>query len=67
VSDRDAPDPAAVIAAFGVDDPVTDWTAVGGAWSNRVYRLDAGGRRFAVQEMRNPWMDPHWQEWLAES
>jgi Ser/Thr protein kinase RdoA (MazF antagonist) len=67
VPDRDAPDPAAVIAAFGLHGPVTDWTAVGGAWSNRVYRLDAGGRRFAVKEMRNPWADPHWQQWLAES
>jgi hypothetical protein len=32
-----------------------------------VYRLGAGGRRFAVKEMRNPWADPHWQDWLAES
>jgi aminoglycoside phosphotransferase (APT) family kinase protein len=65
--DRDEPDPAAVIAAFGLDDPVTDWTPADGAWSNRVYRLGAGGRRYAVKEMRNPWADPHWQQWLAES
>jgi Ser/Thr protein kinase RdoA (MazF antagonist) len=32
-----------------------------------VYRLDAGGRRYAVKEMRNPWAEPRWQEWLAES
>ena len=63
----DAPDPAAVIAAFGLPGPVTGWEPVGGAWSNRVYRLDAGGRRYAVKEMRNPWGEPRWQEWLAES
>lgn len=60
-----APDPAAVIEAFALPGPVTGWEPVGGAWSNRVYRLDAGGRRYAVKELRNPWADPHWQEWLA--
>src|SRR5690348_11239913 len=69
----DAPDPAAVIEAFGLPGPVTGWEPVGGAWSNRVYRLDTGGplatggRRYAVKEMRNPWAEPRWQEWLAES
>jgi len=63
----DGPDPAAVIEAFGLPGPVTGWEPVGGAWSNRVYRLDAGGRRYAVKEMRNPWAEPRWQEWLAES
>ena len=63
----DEPDPAAVIEAFGLPGPVTDWEPVGSAWSNRVYRLDAGGRRYAVKEMRNPWGEPRWQEWLAES
>lgn len=68
-----APDPAAVIEAFGLRGPVTGWEPVGGAWSNRVYRLDTGGpldtggRRYAVKEMRNPWAEPRWQEWLAES
>src|SRR5690242_956789 len=62
-----APDPAAVIEAFGLPGPLTGWEPVGGAWSNRVYRLDAGGRRYAVKEMRNPWAEPRWQEWLAES
>jgi Ser/Thr protein kinase RdoA (MazF antagonist) len=65
--DHDEPDPAAVIAAFGLDGPVTDWAAAGRAWSNRVYRMTAGGRRYAVKEMRNPWADPRWQQWLAES
>lgn len=65
--DRDEPDPAAVAAAFGLAGPVTGWAPVGGAWSNRVFRLEAGGRRYAVKEMRNPWADPHWPRWLAES
>jgi aminoglycoside phosphotransferase (APT) family kinase protein len=56
-----------VAEAFGLPGPVTGWEPVGGAWSNRVYRLDAGGRRYAVKEMRNPWAEPRWQEWLAES
>jgi hypothetical protein len=62
-----APDAVAVIEAFGLPGPVTGWEPVGGAWSNRVYRLDAGGRRYAVKEMRNPWAEPRWQEWLAEA
>jgi aminoglycoside phosphotransferase (APT) family kinase protein len=65
--DCDEPDPAAVIAAFGLAGPVAGWAPVGGAWSNRVFRLEAGGRRYAVKEMRNPWAEPHWQQWLAES
>jgi aminoglycoside phosphotransferase (APT) family kinase protein len=65
--DGDEPDPTAVLAAFGLDGPATSWTSVGRAWSNRVYRLEAGGHRYAVKEMRNPWADPHWQQWLAES
>ena len=63
----DEPDPAAVVAAFGLGGPVTGWVSVGRAWSNRVYRLEAAGRRYAVKEMRNPWADPRWQDWLAES
>jgi aminoglycoside phosphotransferase (APT) family kinase protein len=47
--------------------PATEWAPVGGAWSNRVYRLTGAGRRFAVKEMRNPWADPRWQEWLTAS
>jgi aminoglycoside phosphotransferase (APT) family kinase protein len=67
IPDGDEPDPAAVVAAFGLPGPATGWTPVGGAWSNRVFRLEAAGRRYAVKEMRNPWADPHWQQWLAES
>lgn len=65
--DSDSPDPAAVIAAFRLQVPVTAYAAVGGAWSNRVYRLDAGKRRYALKELRNPWADSRWQRWLAES
>lgn len=67
VADGDALDPAAVLAAFGLPGPVTAWDVVSRAWSNRVYRLTAGGHRFAVKEMRNPWSDARWQQWLAES
>jgi hypothetical protein len=67
VQDGDSPDPSAVVAAFGLEGPVTEWAAVGGAWSNRVFRLTAAGRRFAVKEMRNPWADPRWQDWLTAS
>jgi len=63
----DAPDPESVMTAFGLEGPLMAWTAVSGAWSNRVFRLEAGGRAFAVKEMRNPWGDARWEEWLAES
>ena len=63
----DEPGPAAVIAGFGLGGSVTDWIPVHGAGSNRVYRMEADGRRSAVKEMRNPWADPRWQQWLAES
>ena len=65
--DGDEPDPAAVLAAFGLAGPAAGWAPAGGAWSNRVFQLEAGGRRYAVKEMRNPWMEPYWQQWLAES
>jgi aminoglycoside phosphotransferase (APT) family kinase protein len=67
IPDGDEPDPAAVVAAFGLPGPATGWNPVGGAWSNRVFRLEAAGRRYAVKEMRNPWSDPHWEQWLAEA
>jgi aminoglycoside phosphotransferase (APT) family kinase protein len=63
----DAPDPESVLTAFGLEGPVTAWTAVSGAWSNRVFRLETGGSAFAVKEMRNPWRIARWEEWLAES
>jgi hypothetical protein len=60
-------DPAAVLAAFGLDGPATSMTEVGGAWSSRVFRLEAGSGVFAVKEMRNPWRIPHWEEWRAQA
>lgn len=67
--DDDAPEPDLVLAAFGLQAavPTTAMTVVGGAWSNRIYRLDTGGRSFAVKEMLNPWAEPRWAEWLAEA
>ncbi len=63
----DALEPEAVLAAFGLAGPATSLTRVPGAWSNRVYRLVAPGGSFAVKEMRNPWNDPRWREWLDEA
>jgi aminoglycoside phosphotransferase (APT) family kinase protein len=63
----DVPDPRAVLAAFGIGGEVTALTPVSGAWSNRVWRLAASGGEFAVKELRNPWQDPAWQQWLAQS
>jgi hypothetical protein len=62
-----APEPESVITAFGLAGQATAWTAVGGAWSNKVFRLETGGRAFAVKEMRNPWRIERWQAWLAQS
>jgi aminoglycoside phosphotransferase (APT) family kinase protein len=42
-------------------------TAVAGAWSNRVYRLETGRGAFAVKALCNPWADDRWHEWLAEA
>ncbi|HVB42420.1 MAG TPA: aminoglycoside phosphotransferase family protein [Streptosporangiaceae bacterium] len=67
VADNDAPGPDQVLAAFGIEGTATAMTPVRGAWSNRVYRVDAGKHSFAVKEMRNPWADPNWSHWLAES
>jgi aminoglycoside phosphotransferase (APT) family kinase protein len=62
-----APAPEAISAAFGLPGSVLSMTAVAGAWSNRVYRLETSQATFAVKEMRNPWADERWQEWLAEA
>jgi Ser/Thr protein kinase RdoA (MazF antagonist) len=42
-------------------------TAVAGAWSNRVYRLETTRGAFAVKQMCNPWADGRWQDWLGEA
>ncbi len=62
-----APDPTAVAEAFGLVGAVGDLEVVGGAWSNRVYRLCVGDAEFAVKEMRNPWDISHWRKWLDEA
>lgn len=60
-----APDPSAVLAAFRVPGRAVDMVAVPNAWSNRVYRLTTDRhQRFAVKELRNPWDDPDWRDWL---
>lgn len=35
-----------------------------GAWSNRVFRLRTDEGLYAVKELRNPWADPGWRQWL---
>ena len=66
---HDAPDPnpESVVAAFEIGGPVTGWAPVSGAWSNRVFRLEAGGRTFAVKHLLNTWGTDRWENWLAES
>jgi aminoglycoside phosphotransferase (APT) family kinase protein len=66
-NELDGPDPAAVLAAFGLEGAVLTMTEVGGGWSNRVFRLEADSGVFAVKQMRNPWRIPHWEEWLAQA
>jgi hypothetical protein len=66
-SERGEIDPAAVLTAFGLHGPVTSLTEVGGGWSNRVFRLEAGSGVFAVKQICNPWRLPHWEGWLAEA
>src|SRR4051794_33134233 len=65
--DDAAPDPLVVAEAFRLPGPVGELVPVGGAWSNRVYRLDVGQASFAVKEMRNPWGIPYWRAWLDQA
>lgn len=68
VGDLDlAPDPRAVAQAFRLTGAVGELKVVGGAWSNRVYRLAVGRQEYAVKEMRNPWHISYWREWLDEA
>ncbi len=62
----DAPDPNAVLSAFGVDGDVTTFVEVGGGWSNRVYRLSTTHGDLAVKHLRNAWGEPRWRDWLEE-
>lgn len=57
-------DPAAVLDAFGIHGRAVELAEVGGAWSNRVYRLTTQQSRFAVKEILNPWGDAGWRDWL---
>lgn len=63
----EAPRPDAVLAAFGLKGTAVDMARVGRAWSNRVYRLTTDDSSFAVKQLRNPWDDPRWRQWLAEA
>ncbi|HYJ67831.1 MAG TPA: aminoglycoside phosphotransferase family protein [Nocardioidaceae bacterium] len=60
----DAPEPAAVLAAFRIPGPAVDMSEVSGAWSNRVFRLTTARSRYAVKQILNPWGDAGWQAWL---
>jgi Ser/Thr protein kinase RdoA (MazF antagonist) len=62
----DAPEPAAVLAAFGEPGEVTSYDEVSGGWSNRVWHLTTTRGEYAVKELRNAWGEPRWREWLAE-
>jgi Ser/Thr protein kinase RdoA (MazF antagonist) len=66
VPDLDAPDPVAVLAAFGEPGEVTAYDEVAGGWSNRVWCLTTARGDYAVKELRNAWGEPRWREWLAE-
>lgn len=61
------PDARAVAAAFSLTGDVGEFVPVGGAWSNRVFRLDVGGALYVVKEMRNPWNIGCWREWLEQA
>ena len=62
----DAPDPYAVLSAFGVDGGLTAFVEVDGGWSNRVFRLTTTHADLAVKHLRNAWGEPRWRDWLAE-
>lgn len=62
---RDAPLATGVLTAFRLPGRVVDMVAVPGAWSHRVYRLATDRSTYAVKQLRNPWNDPRWQDWLA--
>ena len=62
-----APDPSAVLAAFGLPGAVAAYVEVAGGWSNRVLRLSTSRGGYAVKAIRNPWGVPTWRRWLDES
>jgi Ser/Thr protein kinase RdoA (MazF antagonist) len=60
----EAPDPSGVLRAFTLPGRPLDMTPVAGAWSNRMFLLRTDRGNYAVKELRNPWADPGWREWL---
>lgn len=49
-----------VAAAFRLPGRVLRLEPVGGAWSNRVFRLVTDRGSYALKELRNPREDPYW-------
>ena len=60
------PDVDAVRAAFDLPAGPARLVPVGGAWSNRVFRLDMGSDSFALKaiETHRDFLPPRWNEWL---
>jgi Ser/Thr protein kinase RdoA (MazF antagonist) len=65
--DPAAPDPGAVLAAFGLPGTPVAMRPVAGAWSNRVYRLETTAGAYAVKELLDPWGGGRFTERLAEA
>ncbi|MFP5321505.1 MAG: phosphotransferase family protein [Acidimicrobiia bacterium] len=61
------PDAGEVAAAFGLPAGAGPLVPVAGAWTNRVFRLVAGGEAYAVKEVRNPWDLPEWFDRIDEA
>ena len=55
------------MAAFGLAGTATSYVEVEGAWSNRVLLLRTSDGDYAVKELRNPWGERRWAQWLGES
>lgn len=60
-------DAGEVAAAFALPRPGGVLEPVAGAWTNRVFRLVAGGEAYAVKELRNPWELPEWYDRIDEA
>jgi hypothetical protein len=61
----DAPSPRLVARSFGVPGEVIDMAAAPRAWSNRLYQLTTDRAAYAVKQLRNPWREHRWRDWLA--
>jgi Ser/Thr protein kinase RdoA (MazF antagonist) len=62
----DAPDPRAVLDAFGLRGELRSVALVDGAWSNRVLMLRTSHGAYAVKQVLNPWGEPAWRDWVEE-